>query len=358
MLTRRSLIYTSIQLALAGSLLAFLPACSQQDETHVQIENSELVELLLSYSLVSYAGPKCTEALGLKSPSGSGELQQSLADALEAKLSSLANNADITQRLEQLMRNDFAASNTMDIDGWQLSQTECQVSALAASLQGYTVAVEAELTPPVEIDFANVEAWGPDRTVQGEPFNEQPDGHSGIWVKAASLPPSTVLVFADKQQESNVYEEHMTSGLRGKFMHSTINKPGVYSVDLYDRSKHRIQRIGEFEVVARTTPVPFYKCRIADWGPKNSTAGVPFNEQPDGASAFWIRTNCTNHNAKIVVDGQGLRTKVRPADGLITAHMPGGHELSPGEHKVELHIGDDGNILEVGSITLKQPSTP
>jgi hypothetical protein len=344
MLTRRKLITIAVQAALAGTCLPLLPACTEPvgDTGAVLIERSELVDLLLTFSGVSYAGPVCALKLGLGPQTNPLNLQQSLHATLLEKLSSGKQDTDIGQRLQQLSRQDFVADRVLDIEGWQLSETECQANALAASLQGFTEALQAEKTAPIKADFVEVENWGPRSTIEGETFNEQPDGHSGIWIKASGVPPATVLMFSNVSQSTNIYADHLTSGLRGTFMKTIIAKPGKYSVDLYDQDRHRIQHLGEFEVVARKEPLPFEQCRVAAWGPQQAVSGQPFNEQASGASAFWIRTNCTLDDGVVVFEGRKLKTTIRPQDGLITASMPDGHTLAPGSYPLKLLFADSG----------------
>lgn len=258
MLTRRRLITTAGQAALAGIFLPLLSGCSDPVPETVLIDQTPLVDLLLSWSSVSYAGPVCAIKLGLQPGINPLALQQALSSVLAVKLASRTENFSVEQHLQQLTRTDFAQGRTLDVDGWQLSETECQAAALAASLRGFTEPVEVKLPPPVVVNFVEVEQWGPKSTLQGEPFNEQSDGHSGIWVRAAGIPPATILVFAGRPQYTQVFAEHLTSGLRGKFMNTTISKPGKYTIELYDRNRRQIQRIGEFEVIERTARLPFY----------------------------------------------------------------------------------------------------
>jgi hypothetical protein len=358
MLTRRRLITTTAQAAMAGAFLPFLPACTESIPLpeSVLIGRSPLVDFLLTYSNVSYAGPTCATKLGLQPDTEPLALQQALSASLDEKLASLAGR-DIGQRLQQAAQTDFTQDRVLDIDGWQLSETECQAAALAASMQGFTEPVEVALAPPTEIDFVEVTNWGPRSTLQGETFNEQPDGHSGIWIKASGIPPATIMLFDGKPQNSEVYAEHMTSGIHGKFMNTTITQPGVHTIDLYDRSQNRIQRLGEFEVLERTVPVPFYKCRIATWGPVQTVEGETFNEQPSGSSAVWIRTNCAQDGVVVMMDGNDLVTTIRQRDGLVTARVEKGHELAAGDYRLELRFGDSGNVLPIGDMKVN-PATP
>lgn len=354
MLTRRRLILKSVQLALTGSVLTYLPGCKLSSLNSGQVASSPLLDLLSGYSDVSYAGPKCVESLGEQSQAAPSVLQRDLLGSLEIKLKNMAGTFSTEEGLARLIQADFVNGNVHEVDGWQLSHTECQAAALAASLQGFLKPVKTELASPQEMDFVEIETWGPRKTMQGEPFNEQTDGHSGLWVKAKGIPPETVLVFSGKPQRSVIYEDHLTSGLRGDFMHSTITHPGVYTVELYDRGNNRIQRIGEFVVIERAEPIPFRDCRILAWGPNRAIRGEAFNAQPNGSSAFWILTNCAHANGIVFLDGKKLRTNIRPADGLITASLERGHELLPGRYSVQVHYDDGGEILDVGVLDVVQ----
>jgi hypothetical protein len=45
--------------------------------------------------------------------------------------------------------------------------------------------------------FCVVERWGPDHAVQGEAFNQQPDGSAAVWVRIGCAPESAQLVLGD-----------------------------------------------------------------------------------------------------------------------------------------------------------------
>ena len=362
MLTRRKLITRTGQVALVVTWLPQLTACDEQPkqetlaETPAASEPQGLAEFLLAYSSISFAGPNCALKLGLTPLNDPEGMQQTLMGELEAKLQSVSSDtvssSAISAGLQQLMRADFAQDRILDIEGWQLSETECQAIALAASLQGFNEPVAVALTPPTEEVFLDVKNWGPQMTLQGERFNEQPDGHSGLWLVADNIPPSTILLFAGRQLETNVYDGSLTSGLHGKFMNSTINVPGNYPVELYDRSLHRVQPLGEFVVVERREPLPFDQCKVTHWGPVQAISGQPFNQQANGSSALWFRSNCTPENGVVMLDGVDLDTTMRPENAMFTASVPGGENLLPGEHHLDLRFGDSGNVLSIGTFTV------
>jgi len=362
MLTRRKLITRTGQVALVATWLPHLTACDEQPkqetltETPAASEPQGLAEFLLVYSSISFAGPSCALKLGLTPLHDPEGMQQTLMGELEAKLQSVSSDnvssSAISAGLQQLMRADFAQSRVLDIEGWQLSETECQAIALAASLQGFNEPVAVALAPPTEEVFLDVKNWGPQKTLQGERFNEQPDGHSGLWLVADNIPPSTILLFAGRQLETNVYDGSLTSGLHGKFMNSTINVPGNYPVELYDRSHHRVQPLGDFVVVERREPLPFDQCEVTLWGPVQAISGQPFNQQANGSSALWFQSNCTPENGVVMLDGVDMDTTMRPENAMFTASMPGGENLLPGEHRLELRFGDSGNVLSIGTFTV------
>ena len=136
-----------------------------------------------------------------------------------------------------------------------------------------------------------------------------------------------------------------------------MNMIDKITVELFDQSQNRIQRLGEFEVIERTVPVPFNKCRIAAWGPAQTVSGQSFNEQPNGFSAMWIRTNCAQAGVVVMLNGKDLVTTIKQQDGLMTARVESGHELAIGEHRVDLRFGDSGNVLPVGKMKVTPASS-
>jgi len=42
--------------------------------------------------------------------------------------------------------------------------------------------------------FCKISRWGPDRAVEGEAFNRQPDGSASFWVRIGCAPPKSVLI--------------------------------------------------------------------------------------------------------------------------------------------------------------------
>ncbi len=88
-------------------------------------------------------------------------------------------------------------------------------------------------------------------------------------------------------------------------------------------------------------------CPIIRWGPQQTTVDQPFNQQKDGRSAWWLKTDCAPKNARWLLDGQPLDTVVRLP--VITAALHADALLeTPGQHKLELLDPETGLIQLIG----------
>jgi hypothetical protein len=324
-------------------------ACREQGDSVTKMAELPLAEYAQNMKAISYIGPLCIAKAGFAEGDSPDVIQRTLMSSMEQRIAGEQGDAVLVEILDQLIRNDFAAGDIVEIEGWQLSSTECELAALAAAYQGYLAPVIPEGRQEQAGTVVEVSNWGPQSTQQGELFNVQADGHSGMWIKAAGAPASVVVLFNGESQGTQVYAEHITSGIRGEFMRKVVETPGVYPVELLDRSRMIRQKIGEFRVIAKTTPrepgSPV-DCTVQSWGPNRSIAGEPFNEQPGGASAFWVKTDCAFPGAELVLDGVPLKTTVR--ENLLTASVPAGHELEPGQYELIIRVAGNGAPVKAG----------
>ena len=260
------------------------------------------------------------------------------------------------ERISLLIREDFATGRTADISGWRLSQTECELSALAASLAGLTEPVPAGKTTLETGHFLDVTDWGPRETQQGIPFNQQPDGHSGLWFKAENAPAGMMVIFGDTRLTAQIYPDSFTSGIRGNFMQKVLSAPGEYPVQIYDKARQMVQPLGTFTVRKQiafspgTDEFDYESCIIHDWGPRHASHGKRFNPQPTGESAFWVKTDCSFRDAELLLDGRALKTTVH--DGLITAVIPDGEGLGKSGYELALRFPGSGHVIPVGIFTV------
>jgi len=364
MLTRRKLIASALHSALALGGVHYLAACSEQDAPSVEhkgenrkIPRTPLVDYALGMQAISYVGTVCLQKIGFAEGTPDVQLQTQLAEQLESQIAALGSGAGMAQKLDSLIRADFAGNRLFEIEGWQLSETECRLAALAASMGGFREPVTPPPLEPKQGKIVKVVDWGPQSTRMGEKFNEQADGHCGLWFKAKGAPASAVLVFAGRNQGAQIYPDSFTSGIRGKFMQEIINTPGEYSVELYDKARQLIQPIGTFRVTGNKKTAGngeaenVNQCTVEAWGPTHSDSGHPFNPQPGGESAFWVRTNCALEGSTLIFAGVELKTTVRK--NLLTARVPNGHELEPGKYPLEIHLGHSGRLLKSGELQVR-----
>jgi len=346
-----------MQCALVLSGIPYLSACSQDDSDVEQPEGSPLLKYARGMEGISFIGAACIEKVGFDRSTPDEDVQGILTERLQDLFVVSGVQGSFQQQLDGLIRKDFVDGHVINVEGWLLSKTECQVVALAALLQGYRVAKLPEKTQAKIGQIVEVEDWGPKSTVQGENFNEQPDGHSGLWVKADGASASVVVVFADKNQATQIYPDLITSGIRGQFMHEVINTPGEYSVALHDKSRRLIQPIGYFQVVEPGLPAhnmevaDLETCKVEEWGPNHAKAGKRFNPQPGGESAFWVKTNCALDGSTLILDGVTLETFA--SKNLLTALVPRGHRMTPGNYELGIKLGFSERILKAGNFRVE-----
>jgi hypothetical protein len=354
MLTRRQLFLSLVRAGLLVGSAPLMFACREQGDSGIKMAESPLAEYAQNMKAISYIGPLCIARAGFAEGDSRDIIQHTLMLSLEQKIAEEQGDADLVEILDQLIRKDFAAGDIVEIEGWQLSSTECELAALAAAFQGYLASVIPEGRQEQTGTIVEVINWGPQSTLQGELFNEQADGHSGMWIKAAGAPASVVVLFNGESQGTQVYDEHITSGIRGEFMRKVVETPGVYPVELLDRSRMIRQKVGEFRVIetaAPKEPGSPADCTVQSWGPNRSISGQPFNEQPGGASAFWVKTDCALPGAELVLDGVPLKTTVR--ENLLTASVPAGHRLEPGQYELIIRAAGSGTPVKAGVLQVE-----
>ena len=95
--------------------------------------------------------------------------------------------------------------------------------------------------PPV------IKKFGPTKTMAGQGFNIQPDGVSAMWVKAANVTDTTVIVWGDRRiptfrdpKDSDIITAPITKELYAK--------PGQYQIYLLDTKTGAKSNSGAFIV--------------------------------------------------------------------------------------------------------------
>lgn len=94
-------------------------------------------------------------------------------------------------------------------------------------------------------------------------------------------------------------------------------------------------------------------CQIETWGPKRAYVGERFNEQPDGRSAFYVKTECDGEDLEIHIDRQALWTTQSP--GILTTALDADELIKQtGHHIVELYEKSTGRSQELGVFKVKK----
>ncbi|UGB44999.1 hypothetical protein LQ772_13520 [Frateuria edaphi] len=76
--------------------------------------------------------------------------------------------------------------------------------------------------------------------------------------------------------------------------------------------------------------------KIVGFGPKRIEAGVPFNTQPDGSAAAWVRLDhpVDGSHATLEFDGTALHTVAKGS--LVTAVVPASFYAQAGTHTLDV----------------------
>lgn len=287
---------------------------------------------------------------------------QSLAEVEDALITrlQLSRNLDIDREafaaaLAQAIRDDFRQGQTCQADGWILSQSECNVATLRLLGLGGDDGPATREQAFREAQIADVSNWGPRQTQVNTPVNVQPDGHSGIWIKASGAPSWVLFEIGGHRVPVHHYEDLLTTGLYGSLQQTILSKPGRYPVALVDEMARERQVFGEFVVEGPVQPKANAAnkvfCAITAWGPKHTQAGQPANPQPDGNEALWIKTACVSDGMRVLFADTELATTHR--QGLITARVPLALIAKPGVYPITLRDHNSGQNVLVGEYTVR-----
>lgn len=91
---------------------------------------------------------------------------------------------------------------------------------------------------------------------------------------------------------------------------------------------------------------------IIDYGPRDITAGVTFNRQPDGQAAVWVHmtSSLEGSDAVIKIDGTTLQSSIK--DAQITGLVPGELYAKPGKLMLSVVQHENGAEVRSGPVAL------
>jgi hypothetical protein len=336
-----------------GLQLGLLAGCERQAGSALSTTvgapdaGKALRELGASLNGIEFVGPVCRQEFPGDDP----------ASALLERLEPFSEQP-LHKALNERIRRDHEAGERIDIGGWQLARTECMLLAVAAQAQGLGEPSLSDL-PDLRFEpFADIERWGPQETIEGEIFNPIGNGRGGFWVRVAdSVPGATRLVLDGIELATHFEPGVVTASLEPDYMDEVIANPGMYELLMVDTSRNVAQRVGHLTV----RPMPPKAtlddgsqsnafCEIERWGPDHAPQGQPFNEQPDGSAAFWVRIGCAPETAQLVLDDKPLPTTVHT--GIVTARVPHYADLESGKHTLAIHDPASGEKLTIGILNI------
>jgi len=279
-----------------------------------------------------------------------------LLQALDIDAGDRIDGPTLVERLAERTERDFADDALFEHDGWLLSETEARLAALHVALLGPAAsqARAPSFDAATEAELVRLERYNPKEVTQGEPLTHPGLPENVIWFATAEPPPPRFRVYIDGSSipvnaRDNGFSVRVSDPLRQRLFEA----PGEHALWLYDPVVDRRQRLGALTVVAAAGDSGGF-CDVEAWGPQQTRAGEPFNKQPDGASAFWLRIACFPPTTVVTLAGVELKTTLRPDDGLITTHI-NNHALyrEAGEYPVALLDTATGKARPVGTFIVR-----
>jgi hypothetical protein len=170
----------------------------------------------------------------------------------------------------------------------------------------------------------------PDKVLQGEGFQVQPNGRSAIAVAGSNFAPGAkirvngqALASTGNDVRLSAFVPDDLTALDGSIPISVENPDG------------QVSNLLPFTIFARSGPPP----EIAKVFPDTYAAGRPFNQQADGSSALGVTGVNFRPGAVVVLAGKPLLTAFANVDSL-TATVPAALLAKPGELPVTVRNPD------------------
>ncbi len=340
-------------LSLVSLQLGLLAGCEPQSipalSVPVNADNAEdaLRELAGNLEGIDFVAPIC----------GSEFPQADLSKELRSRLANMAGPG-LGEALSEHIAQDLSVGDQIEISGWQLARTECMLLALAARERGLSQPQRHERPELSFQDFADIDHWGPQETIEGDIFNPTGSGRGAFWVRVNKPVPGTVrLVLDGVELRTHFQRGVVTASLEPEHMEQVVAEPGIHTLLMVDTARNLAQRVGHLTVRSRP---PFATlddgslstvfCPVERWGPDHAVQGEAFNQQPDGNAAIWVRIRCAPESAQLMLDDVLLPTTV--GSGVVTARVRHYAEMEVGEHVLRIHDHPSGETLTIGKFIL------
>lgn len=232
-------------------------------------------------------------------------LEQTLLDAARTHPDAFASTAKLKTTLERMMLDEIQAGKVDSINGVMMSPTEANFVRYASLVIDESGETSGD---NMRGDFATNPKFGPRTTVVGQVFNEQADGHGGIWVKSETpLPEATKIEVAGETVKTTWRSDVVTGAVYGQLLNRILSQAGEYPVALIDLESGHRQVIGIFSVKERPPPAKILSganstvfCEVS--GATLRGTGTD--------SALLIDTKCAPRSAKLLIGHESIDTRL------------------------------------------------
>lgn len=254
---------------------------------------------------------------------------------------------ELAAALASTVRRDYAEGRLAQAGEFVLSETERSFVGYALVRQG--LHTEAYTPPEPELRdgiIAPGARFGPKFTVVGQIFNEQPDGHGGIWVMAENTPPGTVITVNGRKIKTTQKQKSLTGAIYDQELHSLIAEPSRHEIALLVPESGLRQAIGELEVRPRPPAATLENgapssvfCKIDKWSVKESGKG----------ERIHVDTLCGPRSSIIYIGDVALTTRVKSSsiEGQFIRSI-----FTPGGYPLRLVDSFTGEAVSLGSLTI------
>jgi hypothetical protein len=271
--------------------------------------------------------------------------EEKLLSRIGFSASQLVQDAEFYEALTLAVRRDYLSGDVVEVEKYLLSETEALFVRYALENQGLVdVAYEAPAPEVVDGHIASDVKFGPGFTVVGRVFNEQPDGHGGIWVQAKNTPAGTVITVNDRPIKTTRKPEALTGAVYGEDLKALIAKPAKHTIALFVPDTGIRQELGEIEIRPRPPAATMENgepstvfCEIDEWSVKSDDRG----------DRIVVKTLCGPRSSAIYLGEVALTTRVRPR--TIEAIFDSS-TLNSGEQPLRLVDVHSGQAILLGNL--------
>lgn len=243
------------------------------------------------------------------SQQGELEAEALLLKQLFGSETRLVYAVELQVALSDAVKRDYLEGRLVNIQDYVFSETEARFVRYALQVQGLEGV--AYVPPKPEIHdgiIASGVKFGPKSTVVGQIFNEQPDGHGGLWVAAENTPPGTQILLNGSKIKTRWQTTALTGAVYDERLQAMIAKPSKHEIALFVPETGVRQVVGEFEVKSRPPAAVLESggsssvfCEIEEWSIKDRGRG----------ETIVIETYCGPRSSTIYIGDVGLKTKVK-----------------------------------------------